>query len=284
MTRVWDELQHVITTVIVPGAVDRGRGLRLDRATSGSPCARACRRSTDDVRPSRLRRHRRVVAAHRGIGAARVPPELVARCARARVPDGRALHEHRGCVSTGTRIGDSDRRHLPPPSGRPNGGVELRLRRRPGAGRVVPGRARSAPSCLRGRGPMIARLLARSRAHRRGDRRPTAGCSPATSGWVGERRQPAPRRPQHRDVHPRWLQRVPDRGRERSRRPPGDRRQARWSAPPVDDAHRRDRRAVRRAARRQRSAELAEVRAFVQGAPGRLQGARRARWSSTSCR
>ena len=118
------------------------------------------------------------------------------------------------CLATGTRL-DDDLATITTTVGRPNGGVELKIVDDEGD-ELSRRRGRHGLPAQPG---ADARLLERPRAHRRGDRRRrlVAHRRPRLGR---RRRQPPPRRAAHRDVHPRRLQRVPDRGRELPRRAP----------------------------------------------------------------
>jgi acyl-CoA synthetase (AMP-forming)/AMP-acid ligase II len=127
MTRVWDELVHVITTVILPTpwrAADHLRLIESERITVGQgvPTQWALvleLPELDGTDTSSLR----ITSS----GAARVPAELV-----------RAMRERLGApvvvrytsteasISTGTRLGDPDE-VVATTVGRPSGGVELRI-------------------------------------------------------------------------------------------------------------------------------------------------------------
>lgn len=127
MTRMWDELVHRIATVIVPspwtpdGAI---KTLHDERVTVCQGVPTQYRMMFDHPSFSSLdTSHLRLA----GIGAARVPPELVVE-----------MRERLGCpvvvryastessVATGTRL-DDDVTTICTTVGRPNGGVELRL-------------------------------------------------------------------------------------------------------------------------------------------------------------
>jgi acyl-CoA synthetase (AMP-forming)/AMP-acid ligase II len=127
MTRVWDELEHVITTIIVPSPWTAAGALQLindERVTvcQGVPTQyrlmfdHPCFASTD---VSRLR-----IA---GIGASRVPPELVEEMrAKLGCPVVVRYASTESCVATGTRLDDTDD-VICTTVGRPNGDVELKL-------------------------------------------------------------------------------------------------------------------------------------------------------------
>jgi acyl-CoA synthetase (AMP-forming)/AMP-acid ligase II len=127
MTRVWDELSYVITTIICPvpwRAETTLATIARERVTvcQGVPTQYRLMFdhpdfSTTDVSSLRIA----------GVGASRVPPELVVEMgAKLRCDLVQRYTSTEACLSTGTRVGD-------PPEviattvGRPNGGVELRL-------------------------------------------------------------------------------------------------------------------------------------------------------------
>ena len=127
MTRAWDELQHRITTVIVPTPWSPAGALHLlanERVTvcQGVPTQYrlmfdAPEFATTDVSGLRLA----------GIGAARIPPELVAemRC-RLGCPVVVRYASTEACVATGTRLDDSVDT-ICTTVGRPNGDVEVKV-------------------------------------------------------------------------------------------------------------------------------------------------------------
>jgi len=127
MTRVWDELVHVITTVIVPTPWKAGECLRLIGAESvtvgqGVPAQWSLMLAHPDLATTDLSTLR--IA---GTGAARVPAELV-REMRARLgcPVVVRYTSTEACISTGTRLDDDDE-VIANTVGRPSGGVELRI-------------------------------------------------------------------------------------------------------------------------------------------------------------
>ena len=127
MTRMWDELMHVITTLIVPSPWTAAGALRLihtERATVSQGVPTQYRLMFDhpdfpSIDASRLR-----IA---GTGAARVPPELVHEIREkfgCRVVVRYASTET--CLATGTRL-DDDITTISTTVGRPNGDVELKI-------------------------------------------------------------------------------------------------------------------------------------------------------------
>ena len=137
MTRVWDELMHVITTVICPtpwtaaGALDL---IETERVTVGQGVPAQWQMmlahpdlSTTDT--SSLR----IVSS----GAARIPPEMVqAMRDEFRVPVVVRYTSTEACVSTGTALDDPDD-VICNTVGTPGEGVEMELRLDEGRGRVV---------------------------------------------------------------------------------------------------------------------------------------------------
>jgi acyl-CoA synthetase (AMP-forming)/AMP-acid ligase II len=127
MTRVWDELMHVITTVVVPSPWTPEAALRLidtERVTVCQGVPTQYRLMFDhplfpSVDVSSLR-----VA---GIGAARVPPELVVEMReKLGCPVVHRYASTESCLATGTRL-DDDVDTICTTVGRPNGGVELKI-------------------------------------------------------------------------------------------------------------------------------------------------------------
>lgn len=127
MTRVWDELLHRITTVIVPTpwtAAGALGAIEHERVTVCQGVPTQYRLMFDD--PSFPRRDTSSLRLA-GTGATRVPPELVVE-----------MREKLGCpvvvryasteagLATGTRL-DDDATTISTTVGRPNGGVELRV-------------------------------------------------------------------------------------------------------------------------------------------------------------
>lgn len=127
MTRVWDELMHVITTLIVPAPWTAEGALRLidtERATVSQGVPTQYRLMFDHplfptIDTSSLRLA--------GTGSARVPPELVAEI---KEKMGCAVVQRyagtEGCLATGTRL-DDDITTIATTVGRPNGDVELKI-------------------------------------------------------------------------------------------------------------------------------------------------------------
>ncbi len=127
MTRVWDELMHLITTVIVPTpwtAADALALISTERVTVSQGVPTQYRMMFDhpdfaDTDVSSLR-----IA---GIGAARIPPELVVEMrAKLKCPVVVRYASTESCLATGTRLKDSDD-VICNTVGRPNGGVKLML-------------------------------------------------------------------------------------------------------------------------------------------------------------
>ena len=153
MTRVWDELVHVITTIITPSPWTPADAIRLlsdERVTVGQgvPAQWQMILAHPDLAAADTSALRVV-----STGAARVPPEMVA-----------AMHETFGCpvvvrytsteacVSTGTAIDDPDE-VVCNSVGTPGAGVELELRAEEGRGEVVAG-GEVGTVCLRSRAVM----------------------------------------------------------------------------------------------------------------------------------
>ena len=153
MTRVWDELMHVITTIITPSPWTPAAAIRLmadERVTVGQgvPAQWQMILAHPDL-PAADLSALRIVSS----GAARVPPEMVA-----------AMHETFGCpmvvrytsteacVSTGTSLDDPDD-VVCTTVGTPGAGVEMELRADEGRGPVVP-RGEVGTVCLRSRAMM----------------------------------------------------------------------------------------------------------------------------------
>lgn len=127
MTRVWDELVHVITTVITPTPWTADGTLAMLAAERVTVCQGVPTQyrmlldhpalATTDLSSLRLA----------GIGAARVPPELVAEMReRLGCPVVVRYASTEACLATGTRL-DDDLDTICTTVGRPNGGVELKL-------------------------------------------------------------------------------------------------------------------------------------------------------------
>jgi acyl-CoA synthetase (AMP-forming)/AMP-acid ligase II len=127
MTRVWDELHHRITTVIVPSPWTAERALELiatERVTVSQGVPTQYRLMFDhssfaacDTSSLRLA----------GVGAARIPPELVVEIReKLGCPVVVRYASTESCLATGTRLDDTPET-LATTVGRPNGGVELRI-------------------------------------------------------------------------------------------------------------------------------------------------------------
>jgi acyl-CoA synthetase (AMP-forming)/AMP-acid ligase II len=153
MTRVWDELMHVITTIITPSPWTPADAIRLmadERVTVGQgvPAQWQMILAHPDL-PAADLSALRIVSS----GAARVPPEMVA-----------AMHETFGCpmvvrytsteacVSTGTSLDDPDD-VVCTTVGTPGAGVEMELRADEGRGPLVP-QGEVGTVCLRSRAMM----------------------------------------------------------------------------------------------------------------------------------
>jgi acyl-CoA synthetase (AMP-forming)/AMP-acid ligase II len=138
MTRVWDELAHVITTVIIPSPWTAAEALRLiadEHVTVGQgvPAQWQMMLAHPDLATTDTSSLRIV-----STGAARVPPELV-----------RALKDTfhcpvvvrytstEACVSTGTALDDPDE-VVADTVGTPGAGIEMEVRADEGRGPVVP--------------------------------------------------------------------------------------------------------------------------------------------------
>jgi acyl-CoA synthetase (AMP-forming)/AMP-acid ligase II len=127
MTRMWDELMHVITTLIVPSPWTAAGALRLigaERATmcQGVPTQYRLMLDHPDLATTDTS-HLRIA----GTGAARVPPELVLEI-REKLGCGVVVRyaSTETCLATGTRVGD-DITTISTTVGRPNGDVELKI-------------------------------------------------------------------------------------------------------------------------------------------------------------
>jgi len=154
MTRVWDELQHVITTVIVPAPWTAEAALRLindEHITVSQGVPTQYRMmfdhpsfATTDVSSLRIA----------GVGAARVPPELVEEMiAKLHCPVVVRYASTESCLATGCRAGDSVET-ICNTVGRPNGDVELKLIDEHGAIIEATGADHVGTVCLRGRAQM----------------------------------------------------------------------------------------------------------------------------------
>ncbi len=158
MTRVWDELMHVITTVICPTPWTAVGALKLieeERVTVGQGVPAQWQMmlalpelATTDT--SSLR----IVSS----GAARIPPEMVdAMRDRFNSPVVVRYTSTEACVSTGTSLDDPDD-VICNTVGTPGAGVEMELRLDDGRGRVVvatdSGETEVGTVCLRSRAMM----------------------------------------------------------------------------------------------------------------------------------
>lgn len=137
MTRVWDELMYVITTVICPTPWTAAGALRLideERVTVGQGVPAQWQMmlahpELDRTDTSSLR----IVSS----GAARIPPEMVdAMRDRFRAPVVVRYTSTEACVSTGTSLDDPDD-VICNTVGTPGAGVEMELRLDGGRGRPV---------------------------------------------------------------------------------------------------------------------------------------------------
>lgn len=158
MTRVWDELMHVITTIICPTPWTAVGALRLieeERVTVGQGVPAQWQMmlalpelATTDT--SSLR----IVSS----GAARIPPEMVdAMRDQFKSPVVVRYTSTEACVSTGTSLDDPDV-VICNTVGTPGAGVEMELRLDDGRGRVVvatdSGATEVGTVCLRSRAMM----------------------------------------------------------------------------------------------------------------------------------
>lgn len=127
MTRVWDELAHVITTVIVPSpwtAEGALAAIHDEHVTVSQGVPTQYRMMFDHPNfASTDVSHLRIA----GIGAARIPPELVIEMReKLKCPVVVRYASTESCVATGTRLTD-DTETICTTVGKPNGGVELRI-------------------------------------------------------------------------------------------------------------------------------------------------------------
>ena len=127
MTRVWDELMHLITTVIVPspwtaaGALSAIHSERVS-VSQGVPTQYRMMFDHPDFAATDTS-HLRIA----GIGAARIPPELVMEMQeKLKCPVVVRYASTEGCLATGTRL-DDDIETICTTVGRPNGGVKIRI-------------------------------------------------------------------------------------------------------------------------------------------------------------
>jgi acyl-CoA synthetase (AMP-forming)/AMP-acid ligase II len=154
MTRVWDELMHVITTVITPTPWTAGETLALltaERVTvcQGVPTQYRMLLDHPDLPAAGLTALRLA-----GIGAARIPPELVVEMReRLGCPVVVRYASTEACLATGTRL-DDDLDTICSTVGRPNGGVELKLVDDDGAEVAGRGPEHVGTVCLRSRAVM----------------------------------------------------------------------------------------------------------------------------------
>jgi acyl-CoA synthetase (AMP-forming)/AMP-acid ligase II len=158
MTRVWDELMHVITTVIAPTpwtAVDTLALLSAERVTvcQGVPTQY---RMLLDVLREQPKCDRVDLSSLRlaGTGAARIPPELVVEIREQfGCPVVARYASTESCIATGTRL-DDDLETVCTTVGRPNGDVELRIVDDHGAPVAGTGPEHVGTVCLRSRAMM----------------------------------------------------------------------------------------------------------------------------------
>ena len=127
MTRVWDELMHRITTVVVPSPWTAAAALSLIDSEKVTVCQGVPTQyrlmfdhaafAVTDVSSLRIA----------GIGAARIPPELVTEMRdRLGCPVVVRYASTESCLATGTRTADDDAT-ICTTVGRPNGSVELKI-------------------------------------------------------------------------------------------------------------------------------------------------------------
>jgi acyl-CoA synthetase (AMP-forming)/AMP-acid ligase II len=182
MTRVWDELMHLITTVVVPSPWTAEAALSLIDAEKVTVCQGVPTQyrmmfdhpafATTDVSSLRIA----------GIGAARIPPELVTEMReRLGCPVVVRYASTESCVATGTRLTD-DVDTICTTVGRPNGGVEMRILDEEAGEEVDTGEVGTV--CLRGRATMRGYWREPERTAETID-----GCGwlhTGDLGWVGE--------------------------------------------------------------------------------------------------
>ena len=133
------------------------------------------------ARPPRRRAHRLLAAAGRAASAAPPSrPSSSARCARRSAARSSPATRAPRPASPRARSSDDDDEVVATTVGRPAPEVELRDRRRRDGREQLP-TARSA-RCVCRSPAMMRGYWQRPRAHRRGRRRATAGCTPAISG------------------------------------------------------------------------------------------------------
>jgi acyl-CoA synthetase (AMP-forming)/AMP-acid ligase II len=158
MTRVWDELMHVITTIICPTPWTAVGALKLieeERVTVGQgvPAQWQMMLALPDLATTDTS-SLRIVSS----GAARIPPEMVdAMRDRFNSPVVVRYTSTEACVSTGTSLDDPDD-VICNTVGTPGAGVEMQLRLEDGRGRVVvatdSGETEVGTVCLRSRAMM----------------------------------------------------------------------------------------------------------------------------------
>ena len=158
MTRVWDELMYVITTIICPTPWTATGALRLieeERVSVGQgvPAQWQMMLAHPDLATTDTS-SLRIVSS----GAARIPPEMVdAMRERFRAPVVVRYTSTEACVSTGTALDDPDE-VICNTVGTPGAGVELELRLDEGRGRLVQptesGDTEVGTVCLRSRAIM----------------------------------------------------------------------------------------------------------------------------------
>ena len=158
MTRVWDELMHVITTIICPTPWTAAGALELigaERVTVGQgvPAQWQMMLAHPDLATTDTS-SLRIVSS----GAARIPPEMVdAMRDRFNSPVVVRYTSTEACVSTGTSLDDPDD-VICNTVGTPGAGVEMELRLDDGRGRVVQrtdsGDTEVGTVCLRSRAIM----------------------------------------------------------------------------------------------------------------------------------
>ncbi len=153
MTRVWDELMHVITTVVTPSPWSAADALRLIgeegiTVGQGVPAQWQMILAHPDLAATDTSSLRIV-----STGAARVPPEMVTAMRDTfGCPVVVRYTSTEACVSTGTAIADPDE-VVASTVGTPGSGVELEVRAEEGNGPVVP-TGEVGTVCLRSRALM----------------------------------------------------------------------------------------------------------------------------------
>ena len=127
MTRIWDELIHRVTTIIVPSPWTAEGALRVIESEQVSVCQGVPTQyrlmfdhplaADTDVSSLRIA----------GIGASRIPPELVIEMQETlKCPVVVRYASTESCLATGTRL-DDDVETICGTVGRPNGGVQVRI-------------------------------------------------------------------------------------------------------------------------------------------------------------